>query len=249
MDTKDISDVLLGCDFAFHLAAQPGVRASWGQSFSGYARNNVEATQRLLEACKNSGIRKFIYSSSSSVYGNQHPPMREDMMPMPFSPYGVTKLAGENLCHLYWMNHNVPAVVLRYFTVYGPRQRPDMAIHKFVESVLNSREIEVFGNGMQKRDFTFVSDVVNANMLAASSGMQEPINIGGGSVISVNGLIGMIEELSGKDAIIKRINSQPGDVKETLADISKAWTIGYRPKVQLRAGLKNQLEWHLSQKS
>src|SRR3989338_5821752 len=119
MDTKDISDVLLGCDFAFHLAAQPGVRASWGQSFSGYARNNVEATQRLLQACKNSGIRKFIYSSSSSVYGNQNPPMREDMMPMPFSPYGVTKLAGENLCHLYWMNHNVPAVVLRYFTVYG----------------------------------------------------------------------------------------------------------------------------------
>ena len=146
-------------DYIFHLAAQAGVRASWGKSFEIYTRNNIEATQKLLEFYKDREIKKFVYASSSSVYGDAELPMREDSLLKPVSPYGVTKLAGENLCYLYWKNYQVPTVSLRYFTVYGPRQRPDMAIHKFVKAISNNEEITVFGDGSQTRDFTFVVKV------------------------------------------------------------------------------------------
>jgi nucleoside-diphosphate-sugar epimerase len=181
-------------DFVFHVAAQAGVRASWGMSFEIYTRNNIEATQKLLEFYKDTSLKKFVYASSSSVYGDAKLPMREDSLLKPVSPYGVTKLAGENLCYLYWKNYNVPTVSLRYFTVYGPRQRPDMAIHKFVKAILNDEEIAVFGDGSQTRDFTYVDDAVEANIFAANNDIVgEVFNVGGGSKISVHKLIGEIE--------------------------------------------------------
>jgi len=156
-------------DYVFHLAAQAGVRASWGKSFEIYTRNNIEVTQKLLEFYKNRKIKKFVYASSSLVYGDAELQMRENSLLKHVSPYGVTKLAGENLCYLYWKNYGVPTVSLRYFTVYRPRQKPNMAIHKFVKAILNEEEITVFGDGTQTRDFTFVDDVVEANILAANS--------------------------------------------------------------------------------
>ena len=232
-------------DYIFHEAAQAGVRASWGKSFEIYTRNNIEATQKLLEFYKEGKIKKFVYASSSSVYGDAEMPMRADTLLKPVSPYGVTKLAGENLCYLYWKNYNVPTVSLRYFTVYGPRQRPDMAIHKFVKAILSEEEITVYGDGTQTRDFTFVDDAVEANILAANNDtMGEVFNIGGGSRISVNELIRMMENSIGKKAKIKNIEKQKGDVRDTLADVSKAEEeLGWIPKVKIEEGLRKFVNW------
>ena len=163
----------------------------------------------------------------------------------PVSPYGVTKLAGENLCYLYWKNYNVPTVSLRYFTVYGPRQRPDMAIHKFVKAIFNGNEITVFGDGTQTRDFTFVDDAVEANILAAKNNLVGDVfNIGGGSRVSVNELIEEIEKLVGKEAKIKYIEKQKGDVRDTLADVSKAKEkLRWKPKANIEEGLKRYINW------
>jgi len=236
-------------DYVFHLAAQAGVRASWGKSFEIYTRNNIEATQKLLEFYKDLDIKRFVYASSSSVYGDVELPMKENCLLKPVSPYGVTKLAGENLCYLYWKNYNVPTVSLKYFTVYGSRQRPDMAIHKFVNAILEENEIAVFGDGMQTRDFTFVDDAVEATLLAAENDLVGDIfNVGGGSRISVNALIEEIENITGKKAKIKYIEKQKGDVKNTLADISKARELlGWNPKVDISAGLKSFMGWLISQ--
>ena len=233
-------------DYVFHLAAQAGVRASWGKSFEIYTKNNIEATQKLLEFYKGRKIKKFVYASSSSVYGDAELPMREDSLLKPVSPYGVTKLAGENLCYLYWKNYGVPTVSLRYFTVYGPRQRPDMGIHKFVKAILNGDEIVVFGNGTQTRDFTFIDDVVEANTLAANNQVEgEVFNVGGGSRISVNKLIKLLEEIIGKEARIKHIEKQKGDVRDTLADTSKICNeINWKPMVKIEEGLKRFVEWY-----
>jgi UDP-glucose 4-epimerase len=233
-------------DYVFHEAAQAGVRKSWGKDFEIYTRNNVEATQRLLEFYKDSNIKKFVYASSSSVYGDIELPMRENSLLKPVSPYGVTKLGGENLCYLYWKNYGVPAISLRYFTVYGPRQRPDMAIHKFVRAILKGDEILVFGNGTQTRDFTYVEDAIEANMLAARSNIVgEVFNIGGGSRISVNELIKRMEEMVGRKADIKYIEEQKGDVRDTWADVSKARDIlHWVPKANIISGLKRFIEWY-----
>lgn len=233
-------------DCVFHQAAQAGVRASWGKSFEIYTKNNIEATQKLLEFYKNREIKKFVYASSSSVYGDAELPMREDFLLKPVSPYGVTKLAGENLCYLYWKNYNIPTVSLRYFTVYGPRQRPDMAIYKFVKAILNNEKIPIFGDGTQMRDFTFVDDVVEANILAAESNITgEIFNIGGSSKISVGELIEKIEGILGKKAIIENIEIQKGDVKDTFADISKAKELlSWSPKVNIVEGLEKYIKWH-----
>ena len=222
------------------------MRASWGKSFEIYTRNNIEATQKLLEFYKNFKIKKFVYASSSSVYGDAELPMREDSLLKPVSPYGVTKLAGEHLCYLYWKNYNVPTVSLRYFTVYGPRQRPDMAIHKFVKAILNNEEITVFGDGTQTRDFTFVDDAVEANILAANNDLVgEVFNIGGGSRISVNELINEIEKIVGNKAKIKSIEKQKGDVRDTWADVSKAQKeLGWMPRINIYKGLDNYIEWY-----
>jgi UDP-glucose 4-epimerase len=233
-------DIFPDVDYVFHLAAQAGVRASWGKSFEIYTRDNIEVTQKLLEFYKDMQIKKFVYASSSSVYGDAELPMKEESLLKPVSPYGVTKLAGENLCYLYWKNYGVPTVSLRYFTVYGPRQRQDMAIHKFVKAILNGEEIPVFGDGTQTRDFTFVDDVVEANILAAKSdSIGEVFNIGGGSRISVNDLIKEIEKIVANKARVEYIEKQKGDVQDTWADICKAEAmIKWKPKVKIEEGLK-----------
>jgi len=237
-------------DYVFHEAAQAGVRKSWGKDFEIYTRNNVLATQKLLEFYKDKRINKFVFASSSSVYGDAELPMKEDGLLKPVSPYGVTKLAGEKLCYLYYKNYGVPIVSLRYFTVYGPRQRPDMAIHKFVKAILNDEEIIIFGDGGQTRDFTYVDDIIEATILAAKSDIEgEVFNIGGGSRISVNELIRTIEEVIGKNMRIKYIENQRGDVRDTLADITKAnKVLGYFPKVDLRKGLSEYVRWVIDRK-
>jgi len=245
INVADLKKVIQDIDYVFHLAAQPGVRASWGQNFEIYIKNNILATQKILEACKDSDIKKFIFASSSSVYGNANKlPINEDAPKNPISPYGVTKLAAENLCNLYYENYNIPTVSLRYFTVYGPRQRPDMAFHKFINSVLNDTPITVYGNGKQTRDFTYISDVIDANILAMRNGVNcEVYNIGGGSRISVSDVIKIIEQITKKRARIEYKQSQKGDVKDTYADINKAKNrLKYQPNVNIKTGLKLQVD-------
>jgi nucleoside-diphosphate-sugar epimerase len=234
-------------DVVFHLAAQAGVRASWGSDFLIYSRNNIEATQVLLEGYKDRELKKFVYASSSSVYGDVPLPMREDVRIQPVSPYGVTKLAAEHLCYLYWKNFGLPVVSLRYFSVYGPRQRPDMAINKFVKAIFQNKPITVFGDGSQTRDFTYVSDVVDANIRAANSSVNgEVFNIGGGSRISVINLIREIEKYSGKTAQIRFEEFQKGDVNDTLAENTKAQEfLAWMPRVPISKGIKNYIEWFI----
>ncbi len=241
LSLDDFPDV----DYVFHEAAQAGVRKSWGENFEVYTINNVLATQKLLEFYKLKRIKKFVFASSSSVYGDAELPMREDRLLKPVSPYGVTKLAAENLCYLYWKNYGVPTVSLRYFTVYGPRQRPDMAIHRFVKAILNDEEITVYGDGTQTRDFTFFDDVTEANILAANSEIEGGVfNVGGGSRISVNELINEIEKIVGNKARVKYVEKQKGDVKNTWADVSKAEAIlNWKPKIKIEEGLKRFVEW------
>jgi len=232
-------------DYVFHLAAQAGVRASWGKSFGVYTKNNIEATQKLLEAYKDKRIKKFVYSSSSSIYGDAPLPMREDSVPKPVSPYGVTKLAGEHLCYLYNKNYGIPAISLRYFTVYGPRQRPDMAIHKFVKAAFLGRNIEIYGDGTQTRDFTYVEDAVHANILAAQSDYSNEIfNVGGGTRISVNGLLKEIEKASGKTLKVSNIDKQKGDVSDTMADTGKIKKmISWIPETKIEKGIERYVKW------
>ncbi len=241
----DLGALLDGVDVVFHQAAQAGVRASWGAEFQIYTMNNVLATQRLLEACR-PGKTRVVYASSSSVYGETRKfPMHEDDLPAPVSPYGVTKLAAEHLCVLYAKNFQVPTVSLRYFTVYGPRQRPDMAFHKFMRAMLTDRELPLYGTGEQTRDFTFVKDAVAANLAAAERGRPGGVyNIGGGSRVSVNHVFDVLEGILGKSAKIKRLEVQKGDVMHTVADTTRAREeIGYCPKVTLEEGLRAEAEY------
>lgn len=242
----DLRELLIGVDCIFHQAAQAGVRSSWGAEFEVYTSNNVLATQRLLEACKGLRIKRFIYASSSSVYGDaEELPLRERSFLNPISPYGVTKLAAEHLCYSYWKNFHIPVISLRYFTVYGPRQRPDMAFHKFIRAVVQGEDIEIYGDGEQTRDFTFISDTVEGNILAMKSDVAgEVFNIGGGSRISVNEVLESIQRVSGRTAQIVYRDVQKGDVRHTLADTSKVKKcLGYIPKVNLITGLTEQWKW------
>ncbi len=240
-----LGNIIKNVDYVFHLAGQPGVRDSWGGTFDSYVVNNILATQRLLEAVKEKDIKKFVYASSSSVYGNIGVfPATELSLPSPFSPYGVTKLAAENLCGLYYENYGVPAVSLRYFTVYGPRQRPDMAISSFVNAILKGRPIAIYGDGNQKRDFTYVDDVVTATMLAAQRPVVgEVFNVGCGQPVVLMEVIQILEELIGEKARIEFIRSQRGDVKQTCADTGKiSEKLGFRPLYELDRGLGKQVE-------
>lgn len=242
----DLPALLSDRTHIFHLAAQAGVRKSWGREFSVYTTNNVEATQVLLEACVNRPIERFVYSSSSSVYGDVVPlPMREDAMPQPLSPYGVTKLAAEQLCVLYWQNFRVPTMSLRYFTVYGPRQRPDMGFHKFLKAAHRGEPIGVFGDGEQTRDFTFVADAVQANILAARQGVPGGVyNVGGGSRVTVNEVLAMIGRVTGKTPKIDRGPAQKGDMRHTFADMTRAQAeLGFVPRVGLEEGLTAEYQW------
>jgi nucleoside-diphosphate-sugar epimerase len=243
----DLRSLLMDSTHVFHLAAQAGVRKSWGKDFGVYTVNNIEATQALLEAaCGMKTLERFVYSSSSSVYGDLVAmPMREDALPQPVSPYGVSKLAAEQLCYLYYSNFGVPTVSLRYFTVYGPRQRPDMGFHKFLRATIRGESIAVFGDGDQTRDFTFVSDAVAANVAAAKQGVPGRVyNIGGGSRVSVNEVLEMIGRIAGQKPLVHVDPMQKGDMRHTYADTSLARAdLGYQPTVGLEEGLAAEYRW------
>lgn len=242
----DLSTLLDGITHVFHLAAQAGVRKSWGRDFHVYTVNNVEATQVLLEACVGMPIERLVYASSSSVYGDEVPlPMREDVRLQPVSPYGVTKLAAEQLCHLYHVNHGVPAVSLRYFTVYGPRQRPDMGFSRFLHAVVRGDAVPQFGDGKQTRDFTFVADAVTATVAAAARGKPGAVyNIGGGSRIELLDVFELIRRITGRPLRVEQIAAQRGDMRNTYADTTRARAeLAFAPTVTLEEGLRAQYDW------
>jgi UDP-glucose 4-epimerase len=246
LQSADLPRLLDGVTHVFHLAGQPGVRKSWGQDFTSYTSDNVDATQRLLEAVKGRSLHRLVYASSSSVYGDDVAiPMREDARVAPVSPYGVTKLAAEHLCHLYAVNFAVPAVSLRYFTVYGPRQRPDMAFHKFITAAYAGQPITLFGDGQQTRDFTFVSDIVAATRAAGDRGTPGAVyNIGGGSRVSVTEVLALIERVTRRTLQIDRQPSQKGDMRDTFADTTRARAdLGFAPAVALADGLAAEADW------
>lgn len=243
----NLQPLLEGVDWVFHEAAQAGVRASWGKEFTRYTDCNVDATQRLLETVRHlENVKRVVYASSSSVYGNATElPLREDTQLRPYSPYGVTKLAAEHLCTLYQRNFAVPTVSLRYFTVYGPRQRPDMAFHRFCKSIISSEPIHVYDDGQQTRDFTYISDVVEANIQAAQAeaAVGQVINIAGGSRVTLQNVLQMLEIISGTQLEIVYEARQHGDVRHTFADTRRArQLLDYRPHVQLLEGLAHEFE-------
>jgi UDP-glucose 4-epimerase len=238
--------VLEDVTWIFHLAAQAGVRKSWGHDFHVYTVNNVEGTQILLEACKGRPIERLVYASSSSVYGDDVPlPMREDARPQPVSPYGVTKLSAEQLCHLYYVNYRVPAVSMRYFTVYGPRQRPDMGFHRFFLAAVRNEPVTVFGDGRQTRDFTFVSDAVGATVAASTRGTPGAVyNIGGGSRVELLDVFELIGRITGRPLRLNMTEPQAGDMRDTYADTALARTdLGFAASVTLEQGLRAQFQW------
>ena len=238
--------LLNGVTHVFHLAAQAGVRKSWGTDFHVYSSCNIEATQVLLEACVGTSIERIIYASSSSVYGDAVAvPMREDARPQPVSPYGVTKLAAEHLCHLYWATYGLPTVSLRYFTVYGPRQRPDMAFNRFLRAILTDEPISLYGDGEQTRDFTFVADAVAATAAAGRTGIPGRVyNIGGGSRVSVNEVLEIMKVCTGRTPRVRREEAQRGDMRNTFADTTLAAAdLGFRPTGTLAQGIEMEYQW------
>ena len=242
----DLAPLLDGAAEVYHLAAQAGVRASWGRDFEIYTDNNVLATQRLLEAAAAARVPRLVYASSSSVYGDAAAlPLREDAACRPVSPYGVTKLAAEHLAGLYHANHAVPAVSLRYFTVYGPRQRPDMAFHRFLKAARDGSAIQLYGDGRQTRDFTFVADIVSATRAAAVSGRPGAVyNVGGGERVALNDVIARIEAVTGRRLAVERGEAQKGDMRDTFADTTAAARdLGFRSTVTLDEGLAREWDW------
>ena len=232
----------------YHQAAQAGVRASWGDSFRHYTERNINATQVILEAAKETNsLQRFVYASTSSIYGNAETmPTDETVPPQPVSPYGITKLAAERMCWLYHQNFNVPITALRYFTVYGPRQRPDMAFHKFFKAAIKNEAISIYGDGQQTRDFTFVSDAVAANLAAATvpEAVGEIFNIGGGSRAVLMDVLATMEQVIGHPIKKEYVAKARGDARHTSADISKAKSIlDYNPQVPLAEGLAKEWEW------
>jgi nucleoside-diphosphate-sugar epimerase len=248
----DLKTLLRDVEVVFHLAGQPGVRSSWGKEFNRYTENNIMATQLLLEAAKEAKPAKFVYASTSSVYGDTDDlPMREEGGTRPVSPYGATKLAAEHLCHLYCKAFGVPTVALRFFTVYGPRQRPDMFFHIFMRALLRGDEVPLYDDGEQTRDFTYCGDIVDGLLGAAAyPGQGEVINLGGGSQVSLLHAIALAEKVSGRTAKLKRFDRQKGDVRHTAARLDLARSkLGYAPKVGLEEGLAAEWQWICSLKA
>jgi len=242
----DLAALLDGAAEVYHLAAQAGVRASWGRDFEIYTDNNVLATQRLLEAAAPSAAGRIVYASSSSVYGDAAElPLRETAACRPVSPYGVTKLAAEHLGALYHSNLGLPVVSLRYFTVYGPRQRPDMAFHRFLKAARDRTPIQLYGDGRQTRDFTFVSDIVAATRAAAVSGRPGRVyNVGGGERVALTDVIDRIGRVTGHPLEVVRQEAQKGDMRDTSADTSAAAAdLGFRSTVTLEEGLEREWNW------
>jgi nucleoside-diphosphate-sugar epimerase len=243
---RDDLGVLPEAAVVFHQAAQAGVRASWGREFAAYVHHNVLATQRLLERYRDARPERFVYASSSSVYGEaERYPTGEDVLPRPVSPYGVTKLAGEHLALLYGRNFGVPVAALRYFTVYGPRQRPDMAFHRFCRALLLGEPITVYGDGRQSRDFTFIDDAVEANLRAwKRSAPLAVYNVGGGSQVEVLEAIAVLERACGAKAQLQFEPRPPGDPLRTRADASRIRAdLGFAPAVPIERGLAAEAEW------
>lgn len=242
LSSDDLDPHLEGVEIVYHLAAQPGVRASWGRDFDSYVRHNVLATQRVLESCARSSVRRTVYASSSSVYGDAETlPSSEGLLPRPVSPYGVTKLAGEHLCHAYLRSSGLSIASLRLFTVYGPRQRPDMAFARLVDAAARGAVFEMYGDGEQTRDFTFVEDVARAFRQCAASGWDGVANIGGGTRTSLNQAVKVVESLAGPMSIERR-SAQRGDVRDTAADVSLAQrAFGWTPRISLEEGLRRMV--------
>jgi UDP-glucose 4-epimerase len=233
-------------DVVFHQAAQAGVRASWGRDFADYVHHNILATQRLLERYREAALERFVYASSSSVYGDaERFPTDETMLPRPFSPYGVSKLAGEHLVLLYGRNFGLPVAALRYFTVYGPRQRPDMAFHKFCKAMLRDEEIPVYGDGRQSRDFTYIDDAVEANVRSwRRSAPQGVYNVGGGSQVEVVEAIALLEGALGVKARLRFEPRPPGDPLRTRADAGRLQAdLDYATRVGIADGLAAEAAW------
>jgi UDP-glucuronate 4-epimerase len=246
--TTDVRALLEGAEVVFALAGHPGVRASWSEAFGEYARNNVVATQRVLEAAVEVGVRRVVYASSSSVYGNAPAalPVDEEAPTVPFSPYGVTKLAGENLCRLYAANFGISTVCLRYFTVFGPRQRPDMAIYRLIDAAIDGVPFALYGSGEQARDFTFVWDVVTANVAAATAELEPGtvLNIAGGVSATMLEVAGIVGDVIDRPVVLEREPAQAGDVDFAHANIERAQALlNWSPLVSLREGVRLQTEW------
>ena len=242
----DLRPALLGTRVVYHLSGQPGVRPSWGEQFDRYVRDNVLATQRLLEHLKDTPIDRLVFAGSSSVYGDAEMfPTKESALPRPVSPYGVTKLAAEHLALLYAKNFGLPVVSVRYFTVYGPRQRPDMAFALFLQALVDGDPIEIFGDGEQSREFTYVSDAVEGTIKAATADVVGQVfNLGGGSRVTVNRVLATLEDISRIKAKRKTLPAAPGDPRHTGASINLARErLGWEPRVSLREGLTKQWEW------
>ena len=238
-----IAPLLDGIDGIFHLAAQPGVRGSWGDTFSVYLRDNVLATQRLFEAAARSAVR-IVFASTSSVYGNAESyPTHEEMLPRPVSPYGVTKLACESLARTYAECFGLEAIVLRYFTVYGPRQRPDMAFARIISALLSETPFPLYGTGDQSRDFTYVGDAAEATVAALEDGHAgTTYNVGGGSETTLREVIALVERLAGRRLAVRYEPPAVGDVRRTAADTTRIRSeLGWRPQTSLTEGLAAQI--------
>jgi UDP-glucuronate 4-epimerase len=246
---REPGGLLSGVDTVFHLAAQPGVRGSWAANFPEYAEHNLLATQRLLEGARNADVGRFVFGSSSSVYGDApHYPTTEDVVPRPHSPYGATKAAAEHLCNMYADNWGIPTVSLRFFTVYGPRQRPEMAIHRLVEAGMSNQPFTLFGTGNQVRDFTFVDDAVRATIDAATADLPPGtvLNVAGGSSTTMNDLVTLVGDVLGASVRVVRVMDQPGDVDREGGSTDRATTLlGWKPLIDLRQGVEQQARWHL----
>lgn len=252
LSQASLAAALDGVDRVAHLAGEPGVTSSWGSSFDRYLQRNVLATQRLLEAVTAHGVRRLVYASSSSVYGPgpDGPASRRALRPA--SPYGVTKLAAETLVGAYAQTRGLSTVSLRYFSVYGPRQRPDMAAHRFIEALLEGRPLLLCGDGQQARDFTYVEDVVDATVRALFADLADDtvLDIASGRPVTVASLIQHLRELVGSSsAPVRRVEERPGDVPRTEGQIeATCQLLDWRPATDLRSGLAQQLRWHLQQR-
>jgi UDP-glucuronate 4-epimerase len=240
----DLDELLQGVRSVVHLAGEPGVRRSWGGNFSRYLERNVLSTQRLLEAVWRNATPRFVYASSSSVYGpDPGHPVDEDHGRRPASPYGFSKLATEDLIQLYIRERDLAATVLRYFSVYGPRQRPEMALSRFISAAFRGRPVEVFGDGEQKRDMTYISDAVDATV-AALDAPPGVYNVGGGTRATVNEMIDAVGRVTGAPVEARHGPAAEGDVRSTWADSGRAVRVlGYRPRVGLDEGIAAQAEW------